>query len=345
MDGKMGGCRSGRHCPRGESVATFDAPNDPYVRRIDERCHPGPRPDPMSRPDWSCALELDGERHVTAGSPQQLAAAIRCGADLRILTEFRHNEHIDLDSPSRELVREVAQFAVTYLIDDCWSAGIMSLRQPVELPSGFGPRPSMSYFLYNEDGTQAIARLHLDGAPAVGVPGPAANTDIGGMAKYHCHDSWDDATNAPSSNFVYDFDLFRYCVNDRWEQVCAHDASGNIHSGSIEQLADAFADGCAVKVALSGLCADLADGDTPDHELFVEIGSGYYYTDQQLFIAGSHPVIRVAPAVPLMYRSGGWDSGWLVIRSDGAIVYRRCDPYSLVMDDRSYRCGIRWFVS
>ena len=61
----------------------------------------------------------------------------------------------------------------------------MSLRQPVELPSGFGPRPSMSYFLYNEDGTQAIARLHLDGAPAVGVPGPAANTDIGGMAKYH----------------------------------------------------------------------------------------------------------------------------------------------------------------
>lgn len=97
-----------------------------------------------------------------SGSSAQLAAAVGRAADLRILTEFRHNEHIDVASSNDELVREVAQFAVTYLVDGRWTAGIMSLRQPVQLPSGFGPRPSMSYFLYNEDGSQAIARLHLD---------------------------------------------------------------------------------------------------------------------------------------------------------------------------------------
>jgi hypothetical protein len=48
----------------------------------------------------------------------------------------------------------VAEFRVTYLLDDSWSAGIMTLRQPVELPEGFGPRPSLSCFLYNQDGSQ-----------------------------------------------------------------------------------------------------------------------------------------------------------------------------------------------
>ena len=114
--------------------------------------------------EWACALTLDADRAVVAGSEQQLADAIRCGADLRILTEFRHDEHIDVTSDCDELVREVAEFAVTYLVDDRWTAGVMSLRQPVDLPTGFGPRPSMSYFLYNQDGTQAIARLHIDGA-------------------------------------------------------------------------------------------------------------------------------------------------------------------------------------
>ena len=136
----------------------------------------------------------------------------------------------------------------TYLIDERWCAGVITLRQPVALPSGFGPRPSLSLFLYNEDGSQAIARPLLDGVPATGSPGPSPSGDHSDMPKYHEQNRWDDQTNAPSSNFVYDFDVFRYCVCDRWEQVLAHDAAGQVLSGSIDDLADAFGDGWIVRM-------------------------------------------------------------------------------------------------
>ena len=114
---------------------------------------------------WKCALELDANRSVVSGSTSELAEAIGRAADLRIYTEFLHNEHIDVGSPSNERIREVAEFGVTYRVDQKWVAGIMSLRQPIELPNGFGPRSSMSFFMYNQDGTQAIARPYLDDGP------------------------------------------------------------------------------------------------------------------------------------------------------------------------------------
>ncbi|MDA0333905.1 MAG: hypothetical protein O2782_01945 [bacterium] len=298
-----------------------------------------------STSDWTCALSLDAQRRIETGSPRDLAAAITRGADLRIATEFRHNEHIDVTSAQDERVCEVAEFAVTYLLDDRWTAGIMSLRQPVELPTGFGPPPSMSFFLYNEDGHQAIARLHMDGALRDSTPGPSPVEAPTGMAKYHTGSGADAGTNAPSHNFVYDFDVFRYWVCDRWTQALAHDSTGVVTSGSVEQLAEAFHRGCRIKVAVSGLCRDLQTNATRiNHELFVELGSSYYYTRQQLFIGGSHPVVRVRPQIPMAYSSNGWDTGWLVVRTDGTVAYRRCDPYTLAFEDRVYRCGIRWFV-
>ena len=118
-----------------------------------------------------------------------------------------------------------------------------------------------------------------------------------------------------------------------------------MRSGSLAALGQAFADGCAVKVGVAGLCSPTCPRTELAHELFVQTGSGYHYTEGGLFIAGSHPVIRVAPAVPMVYRSGNWDSGWLVVRTDGVVVYRRCDPYTLAFEDRRYRCPVRWFVS
>ena len=293
---------------------------------------------------WKCALALDAARTAVAGSGRDLADAIGGGADLRIYTEFRHNEHIDTSSARDELVREVAEFAVTYLVDGCWTAGIMSMRQPVELPVGFGPRSSMSFFLYNEDGEQAIARPFLDGAPVAGNPGPSPDENPTGMAKYHRRDGWDEETNSPSHNFMYDFDCFRYFVRKRWDDVLCHDAEGNVQSGSVEGLGAAFSEGRAVKVGVGGLCADLGDGTAPRHEVFVETGSGYYYTEQPLFIAGSHPVVRVRPGIPMRYESRGWDFGWLVLRTDGIVTYRCCDPYTLAFRDFELRCPVRWFV-
>jgi hypothetical protein len=291
-------------------------------------------------------LVLNADRSVRAGSFAALAEAIRRAADLRIATEFRHNEHIDTTSSSRELVREVAEFRVTYLLDDCWSAGIMTLRQPVDLPDGFGPRPSMSFFLYNQDGQQAIARPYLDGQPAGGMLGPAPLDDHGDMPRYHQQDGWDAGTNAPSSNFVYDFDSYQFWTNDRWQELLAHAPDGSVLAGSVEALADAFGQGRAIKLGIRGLCADLAEepGSALDHEVFVHAGSCYYYTERKLLMTGTHPLVRVRPAIPLRYTSRGWDFGWLMARTDGHVARWLCDPYTLAFQKSAGRYAMRWFA-
>jgi len=139
--------------------------------------------------------------------------------------------------------------------------------------------------------------------------------------------------------------VFKYYVCNSWEEVLCHDAEGEARSGSVDALASAFSDGCAVKVGITGLCSDLAGKHSSlEHEVFVEMGSCYYYLDQRLFIAGSHPVVRVKPDIPLSYQARGWDFGWLVLRTDGVVVYRRCDPYTLAFEDVRMTRPIRWFV-
>jgi hypothetical protein len=299
---------------------------------------------------WKCAYTLDSRRRLVSGSEQDLAAAIRRGADLRIYTEFRHNEHIDTGSTDPELIREVADFRVTYLVEDRWTAGIINLRQPISLPDGFGPRPSMSFFLYNQDGRQAIARPHLDGGPITGRPGPSPPADHSTMPKYHELDNWDAGTNAPSSNFIYDFETFRFWVHDEWREVLSHTERGDVVSGSIDTLAEAFTRGQEVKVGIRGLCGDLAAGtrapgnDVRAHEVFVQVGSCYYYTKRKQFMAASQPVVRVEPAIPMGYRSKNWDFGWLMPRSDGFVARWLVDPYTLKFHKSDGRYAMRWFV-
>jgi len=295
---------------------------------------------------WKSVLTLDSARKRVAGSEDELARAIRRGADLRIYTEFRHNEHLDTSSENDELVQEVSEFRVTYLLDDYWTAGIMSLRMPIEPPGGFGPRPSMSFFLYNQDGRQAIARPHLDGRECAGQRGPAELDDFSSMPKYHQFDNWDVGTNAPSHNFVYDFETFRFCVRDDWREVLSHTAEGRVLSGSLEELTEAFASGVEIKVAVCGLCDDVegSTGEPHDHELFVQTGPSYFHTEQKLFVAGTHPVIRVEPAIPLQYASGNWDFGSLMVRTDGLVARWLADPYTLKFTKSESRHDVRWFV-
>jgi hypothetical protein len=295
---------------------------------------------------WAGVLELDSRREVAAGSPDALCAAIRRGADLRIYTEFIHNEHIDPASASDELIREVSEFRATYLMEDRWCVGIMTLRQPIALPSGFGPRASMSFFMYNQDGQQAIARPYLDGHPSEGILGRGALDDWSAYPKYHQHDGWDAGTNAPSSNFIYDFEVYRYYVCDDWQEVLAHDAEGRVQAGSIEQLASAFEAGSEVKVAIRNLGADLAaePAQAIEHQVFIQVGPGYYYSDQKLFIAGTHPLVRVRPGIPMRYASLGWDFGWLMPRTDGHTAMLLYDPYTLQVRHETRHFAMRWFT-
>jgi hypothetical protein len=309
---------------------------------------------PANPSAWRCVLTLDERRAIVAGHPAELRRAIAAGADLRIYSEFRHNEHIDTASPDDDLVRESMDMRCTYLVDGRWAAGALTLRQPVALPDGFGPRPSLSLFMYNEDGRQAIARPFLDGPPAPDRPGPSAPADHIGMSRYHETDAWDAATNAPSSNFIYDFDVLRYFVREDWSRVLHHAADGTVLSGSLDDLTEAFAAGAEIKIGLRGLSADLA-GDSPDlddsgaggplpHETFIQCGSCYCYTRRRLFIAATHPVVRVRPAVPMAYRTGGWDYGWLLARTDGHVARLLYDPYTLTPRRSALRCELSWFA-
>ncbi len=295
---------------------------------------------------WECVLELSKDRTINSGNNSALCAAIQRGADLRVGTSFRHNEHVDVNSSCNELIQEFVDFRITYLLEDRWIAGVCNLRMPVEIPNGFGPRESMSFFLYNQDAQQAIARPHLDGK----LPGKAPisdNCDQDYQGRYKTLSKADLDTNAPSSNFIYNFDFYRYCVNDRWTEVLSHDANGITLSGSISDLAAAFNSGAEIKVAINSLCADLYDKSDHvlNHEVFVHIGSTYYYTDQKLFMGATHPVVRVKPAIPLVYQSHRWDFGWLLPRTDGYVARWLCNPYNLKFQKSTTRHSMRWFVN
>lgn len=304
----------------------------------------GATPDAVSF-RWRNVLTLDAEQQTIGGIPAELRAAIARGADLRIYSEFYHDEHIDTDSDNHELIQESMDMRATYQIDNRWVAGILTLRQPVELPDRFGPRPSLSLFLYNENGEQAIARPMLDGAPPGGPRGASPPADHSPMPKYHELNRWDDGTNAPSSNFTYAFETLRYFVREDWREVLHHRSDGQVVSGSIDDLAAAFRAGAEFKVGIRDLCADLAaDGETPlTHEVFIQLGSCYYYTGQKLFIAGTHPVPRVRPAIPLRYETQAWDYTWLLVRTDGHVAFLTYDPYTLKPRRSFGRYELRWF--
>ena len=104
----------------------------------------------------------------------------------------------------------------------------------------------MSFFLYNQNGHQAIARPFLDERSAAGKPSPSPIKDWPEMSKYHELESFDADTNAPSSNFIYDFEYFRFMVRPIWREVLSHDADGNVTDGDVNELADTFARGAEV---------------------------------------------------------------------------------------------------
>lgn len=294
---------------------------------------------------WKCLLELDAQMRKTDGGENALREAIGRGADLRILSGFFHDEHVDTNSTDHELVEESMDMRVTYLIDNRWCAGIQSLRQPVELPDRFGLRPSLSLFMYNENGLQAIARPYLDGPPQLGVPDAHPPDLYPDMPKYIEFDSFDKGTNAPSSNFIYYFERLRYFVCDDWKQGLHHSSSGEVISGSADELLDALRRGCEFKVGVKDLCSDLCrPGQTPlEHWVFVNAGACYFYTKKKWMVTGTLPLPRVRPAIPLTYESKAWDYGWLISRSDGHVAELIYDPYTLQPRRETRQLELRWF--
>ena len=283
-------------------------------------------------------LELDKHRNIVGGSPEELREAIKNAANLRIFTSFKHNEHIDTASNNDEMIHEVSDFPATYLINNEWACGIMTLRQPVTLPDRFGDRASMSFFMYNENGLQACARPYLDGN------GYIEGTDTP-MIHMHNIDTMDDSANSNIRNFIYDFYSYKFLVQDDWTEVLAHDENGNVISGSAEALDLASNAGCEIKIAISGICDSMYEnGKKLPHELFIETGPHYYYSKSGFMVIETRPFVRVYPEIPMTYKKGNWDFGWAIARSDGHVAGLFYDPYTLKVRKTYSRHAMRWFV-
>ncbi len=298
-----------------------------------------------------CVLELDMERKVIDGSEKKLLEAIKNAADLRIYTEFRHNEHIDTSSDNPELIREVSDFPATYIIDDRWVAAMMTLRQPVTLPDRFGDRPSMSFFMYNQDGRQAVARPYLDGAGCYETLGEAPPEMFNGgkeqkpMKRMNEIDNSPEDSKAPFRNFIYDFYSYKFLAHDEWTEVLSHDENGNVISGSAKALEEASAAGCEIKVCIDGICEGMfGEKNTMKHELFIGTGPHYYYTETGFMVAETRPFVRVIPEIPLTYKEHNWDFGWAIVRSDGHVAGLFYNPHTLKYQKTYTRHAMRWFI-
>lgn len=308
----------------------------------------GAEPD-AETPAWRLALELDRQRKPLAGSHPALADAVGRGADLRIATDFHHEEHIapfgseDARDPrNKGLIEEASDFRVVYRLGG-YVAGFMTLRQPVEPTVGFnGSRPRMSFFLYDMEGRQGGATLLLDGS-AVAAPGVTTTEPARPeMPKMSATDWFDVGTAAPSHNFIYEMEGYRYFVRDDWTELLAHGPDGSVTDGSLADLAEAHRKGREIKVAISGLCHGL--GGTAAHEVFSLAGSSFYHTGRRYLEALTHPLVRIRAEVPLRYGSQNWDIAWVYMRTDGKAVVRRLDPFSRKFSDSTGAFACRWFV-
>ena len=65
-------------------------------------------------PLWESAMKLDEDRAtVVSGSTSRLQEMVASGSDIRVVTQFRHNEHVDAASANAELVLEPSSFPIT----------------------------------------------------------------------------------------------------------------------------------------------------------------------------------------------------------------------------------------
>ncbi len=285
--------------------------------------------------DWTLALELRPDRSVASGSKEAVIAALSRGADLRVYTEFLFEEHIEpgglAGAPEQDgLIREVIDFRETIVVDDRHAAGITTLRQALHPPFGFNGTPKMSFFLYTVDGEQACANVLFGDAPDPDAPFGTrfvAPTSAD-MPKMGPDEVLDAGTVAPSRNFVYDFERYRYFVRDDWEELESFDAIEAAQIAARE-----------IKVGIRGLL-----GDGAPHEVFIGVGSGFLHTGPRLYSCLTHPLVRVEPAVPIRYASGNWDVAWVFLRTDGFAVVRRFDPQRREWTDREERFAMRWFA-
>lgn len=291
-------------------------------------------------PVWTCVLKLDNRRNITEGTLRALADAVHRGSDIRSYTTFDYAEHMGVPNSREGLIEEMMAYTTVYALGDTHVAAIQTTRYPANCSLGFLPVPSLSFFLNNDTGHNGIARPFLDGTPRPVKP----TTDHSG--KYTVIDQHDADSPAPSENFTYDFNEYAWHVDDNWHELLSHDVNGTPTRGSLADLANAFRTGRRIKVAVNNLCADLTDTNDPpiEHSVFVELHSMYNHRDTGFLGGESHPLVRVAPTIPLVYRSGRWNYGWILPRTDGMVSQAIINPHTHEFTYTQNHFAMRWFA-
>lgn len=293
----------------------------------------------MSKPE--IVLSLDRERKAVKGSVELLNGKIRNGADLRICTGFLHNEHIDVGSEDDQMVNEASAFPETVLVDGKWSACFMTVRQPVALRDGFGYPNSLSLFLYNQDGRQALARWVMDGTTAKSI---RKDTERFGMRKMHTMDIFDSDTPGVSKNFIYDFEYYDFIVNDCYEEIYANTGEDVCIKGNIGDLEDAYRCGRGIKLAVKGISGVLWGDRGHEDEIYIHCGSSFYYTKDRLMITNTLPLVSVPADIPLSYKPRSYRYCWIVARTDGRVEIRSYNPFDNLWETRAAFLPLRWFA-
>ena len=290
--------------------------------------------------NWTCLFRENEKREVVAGSMQALADAVARGADIKGYTTFDYGEHMSAPDSREGLIQEMMCFSTVYLLEGRHVAGIQTTRYPAKCSLGFGDTTSLSFFVNNANCQNGVARLFLGGQ--VGQAKPA----IDFVGKYKVIDASDAVSPCPSENFTYDFGEYAWWGSDTWREVLAHDARGDVVRGSLLELREAFRAGASIKVGVKDLCADLAaPGEIPVlHEVFVELHSIYNHEDSGFLGGESQPLVRVAPSIPLKYKSGNWNCGWILPRTDGVVHQLILNPYTHEFSRTQGCCAIRWFI-
>ena len=114
----------------------------------------------------------------------------------------------------------------------------------------------------------------------------------------------------------------------------------------MKNLQNVLRSGRRLKVGVQNLCADLVSKDEPfiSHEVFIELHSVYNHQDSGFLGGESQPIVRVGPGVPLKYKSGNWNYGWILPRTDGMVHQLIVEPLTYEFIHKDGRFPIRWFA-
>ena len=276
-------------------------------------------------------LKLDHDRRTVCGDVRLLNEKIGKGADIRIKTLFKHNEHVDIHSEDDQMVEETSYFPQTVLIDGSWSAYFMTLRQPVAIPDGFGHENALSLFLYNQDGTQAAARLSMDNSADETL---IKDTEDHGFKKMHTMMINDPGTYGVSMNFIYDFDSYTFYADDRYEDL----------GSDIDRISEAYGEGRSIKVGIKGINDALWGRNELEEEIFIHCSSSYYYTRSKSMVVNTQPFVSVPSCIPLIYKPKSFRYCWAILRSDQKARIRSFDPVKRLWKTVGTELCIRWFA-